>query len=53
MHTKKLENLLYLPVSPVNILSAIALDKSTKDNKVTWVLTKINILFSLEILIIK
>ena len=37
LHTKKLNNVISFPDSPVNILSATALAKSIKDNKVTLV----------------
>ena len=40
LHTKKLNNLLYFPDSPVNILSATELDEFMKDDEGTWVPTK-------------
>ena len=40
LHTNKLNNLLYLTDSPVNILSAIALAEYMKDDEGTWLLTK-------------
>ena len=40
IHTKKLNNIIYSPYSPVNILSATALDESIKDDEETWVPTK-------------
>ena len=44
LHTKKLNNVIYFPDSPFNILSATALAESMKDDEVTWVLTNGNIL---------
>ena len=41
LHTKKLNNLLYFMVSPVNIISANAMDGPMKDDEGTWVPTKI------------
>ena len=41
LHTKKLNNLIYFPDSPANILSAIELAESMNYYKGTWVLTKI------------
>ena len=41
LHTNKFNNVLYLPESPVNILSATALAESMNGDEVTWVLTKI------------
>ena len=40
LHTQKLNNILNLPYSPVNILSAIALTESMRDDDLKWVLTK-------------
>ena len=40
LHTKKLNNVLYFPDSPVNIISATALNESIKGDEGTWVLTK-------------
>ena len=40
LHTKKLNNVLYFPASPVNIPSATALAGCMKDDEGTWVLTK-------------
>ena len=45
LHTKKLNNVIYFPDSPFNILNATALAESMKDDEVPWVLTKGNILF--------
>ena len=41
LHTNKLNNLLYVPDSTVNILSATALDESINDDEETWLLKKI------------
>ena len=51
LQKNKLNNLIYFSDSPVNILSATALSESMKDYEVTWLLTKINILFLLGILV--
>ena len=40
LHTKTFNNVLYLPESLVNILSATALAESIKDGEVIWVITK-------------
>ena len=40
LHTKKLNNLIYFPDSPVNILSGTVLDEIMKDDEGTFVLTK-------------
>ena len=40
LHRNKLNNLLYFPESPFNIISEIELDESMNDGEVTWVLTK-------------
>ena len=45
MHTHKLNNILYFPYSPVNILSATALVESMKYNEGTLVLKKVNIIY--------
>ena len=44
LHTKKLNNLIYFPDSPVNILSGTVLDEIMKDDEGTCVLTKRKIL---------
>ena len=41
LHTRRFNNVLYFPDSPVNILSATALPEFIKDDEVTWLLTKI------------
>ena len=45
LYTDKLNDVLYFPYSPLNILSATALDESIKDDGVTWVL-KTNSIFT-------
>ena len=45
IHTKKLNNVLYYPDSPVNILSETVLAEYIKDDDGTWVITKVNVLF--------
>ena len=45
LHTNKLNNVIYYPESPVNILRATALAESMKDDEGIWVPTKRNILF--------
>ena len=40
LHTKKLNNVLYDPDYPVNILSETALDESMNYDEETWILTK-------------
>ena len=42
LKANKLNNVLYFPDSPVNILSATALAESMKDDEGTWVVTKRN-----------
>ena len=37
LYTNKLNNLLYFPESPVNILGATAMDESMKDDEGTWI----------------
>ena len=50
LHTQKLNNVLYFPYSSFNILSATSLDEFMKDDEVTCLPTKLNILFLLGIL---
>ena len=41
LYTNKLNNILYFPDSPVNVLSATTLYESMKDDEGTWMVTKI------------
>ena len=50
LQTKKLNNVLYFPDSTVNILSATALDDSSKDDDIILVQKKVNFLCLIAIL---
>ena len=50
LHTKKLNNRIYFPNSPVNILSATELAGSMKDDEVTRAPIKVNTIFLFWIL---
>ena len=50
LHTNKLNNVLYFPDSPVNILSATALAEFIKDDEEKWIKKKEIIIFLLRIL---
>ena len=49
LHTNKVNNVLYFPYSPVNILSATVLTESMNFDEVTWVQKYIYVLFVLGI----
>ena len=50
LHPKKWNNVFNFQNSPLNILSATALDEYMKDDEGTWVLKNCHIIFLLEIL---